>query len=181
MSNAMLFIFITGFLCLIVFSIVIMVKNEEAERYVNSQALQILGLEDWKYQGVDKILYFKSANAVYDYTPTKYFKDNREMLDEVDTVLLNKGKYAKLLENFLKNNEIMGLPQYSSLEEKLKRDLADLKSYNVGLRYTSPKGNSTAYKVMHIDRNTVEYIKSNLSLIMSKTEYNKIYDIINYK
>lgn len=173
------------FFCLIAVAIVlsiiyIQINNSIREKQfqkelqqLNSDALRVLKLDYWKYKGFDEVIKLKTSKGVDDYTEIKFFKDNRDRVDEVNKRLNSKKEYADLLSNFLEHNEFTDSPAYSVFEHQIRSDLKTLYSYNVDVRYISPTG-KIKWKTLLIDRKILQRIMSDPSLIMSKAEYNKL-------
>lgn len=173
-------IVIVFLIVLLVIAVVFAVKtiNDNKRRAqfdeISTEALQILRLPRWQYTNpVDTVISMKSSSGVDNYTEIKYFKDNRDAIKEAYSCLKNKAQYSILLSDFLQNNELKERPMYAELEQQLKNVLHSLSTYNVLVTYTSPAGRSTRQKVLHINKQFLERIQSDPSLIMGKAEYNR--------
>ena len=142
---------------------------------LTKEVLNSLNLQDWRFQNnVDELITVKSSKAVDNYDVIKYFKDDRSNLDKVASVLDDKNAYAKLLTDFLKDNNFKDRPTYSRLIKKIKKNLPLTEGYFITIYYRSPAGKSTNAKSIIIDDNIVNELYADPSQIMSKSEYNKI-------
>lgn len=138
-----------------------------------AEIMQSLGLSDWKYLDKDGSVQLKSVKAVENYLPIQFFKDDRQRVSEVDAVLRAKAKYAEMMNSFLKSNSFMEHPMYEKAAEELKSKLQNLDTYNLSVWYISPAGRSGRRRMISYDRQFIDGISSNPSLLMSKSEYNQ--------
>ncbi len=138
-----------------------------------AEIMQSLGLSDWKYLDKDGPVQLKSAKAVENYLPIQFFKDDRQRVSEVDAVLSTKAKYAEMMNSFLKSNSFMEHPMYEKAAEEIKSKLQNLDTYNLSVWYISPAGRSGRRRMICYDRQFIDDISSNPSLLMSKSEYNQ--------
>lgn len=156
----------------IIVAIVNSVRKKQYEQLIG-EVLEYLKLTNWKYRDYDAIVNLKSSKAVDDYNYLKFFKENREKLDEANKKLIRKNDYARILSSFLDNNDFKNRPMYEKLEKQLLNDLFTLHTYNVDIRYVSPAGRSTNFKTMRINKRDIEDLQNDPSPLMSKSEYNK--------
>lgn len=174
-DNAFLVIVIMGVLVLgipIGIFIYSSIRNAQFQK-VNEEALRMLNLTEWKYRDVDARIQMKSSRGVDNYSEIQFFKDERGALQEVDIRLREKKQYETLITDFLRHNELENRHMYPELEQRLTNDLQTLSTFTVEVWYVSPAGRSSNQKIMHINRQFLDRIISDPSIIMGKTEYNK--------
>lgn len=148
-------------------------RQQEFTRIL-TEALRELEMNELKnFASIDTTINLRSSQAVDNYSVEKYFKDNRDMLAVVDNILEEKEVYRNKILNFLDSNALKSSNMYYKLEDKLYESIRYCDSYTVKILYTSPAGRSTNSKMLSIDRETLNGIKEDPSLIMSRSEYNK--------
>lgn len=141
---------------------------------LNREILDSLDLPGWKYLSCeDELITVKSSKSVDNYDAIKFFKEDRSNLDKVAKVLDEKKAYAKLLNDFLVDNEFVKRATYSSVVKHIKKNLPYTEGYFITVFYRSPAGKSTNVKTISIDDNLVNELYADPSLIMGKSEYNK--------
>lgn len=146
--------------------------QREYEKLI-SEVLLSLNLRSWMYTTSDFVIQLKSSKAVNDYTSEKFFKENREMIEQAHHRLEDKKAYATLLNNFLINNSFKEHKMYSKLEAFIQDHLKSLSTYNVLVKYRSPTGRSTNEKKLSISSSYVSRVRHDPSIYMGKGEYNK--------
>ena len=97
----------------------------------------------------DAYVIVKSRQALENYDGVKFFKENREKLDEAENVI--KEKDAVLRET---NKKIEAF-------------------YKIIVRYTTPSGRRTTTKTIFREYSDIKMFKEDPSLLMGKAEYNK--------
>ena len=141
---------------------------------LEKSAMETMGISSWKYTSpADVYITLNSSQAATKYDEIKYFKENEGKISEASAVLTQKREYAKLLKTFLENNEYKALKTYKDLESKIKSNLANTNSYNIGAYYSSPKGRSQKCNYVHVSESRLKELANDKSLLMSKSEYNK--------
>lgn len=173
-SNILILLIVGSILISVVCALIHSAIRDAQYKELVQEVLKSLNLKDWKFiQPADDIVYVKSSKAVNDYTSIKYFKDNRYSIETVMAKLAEKKEYAQLLNDFLNNNDFKNRSTYSRLVQQINSNLKSTKGYYVTIYYSSPTGRSTNSKQLILDEDFLNYVKSDPSLIMSKSEFNK--------
>ena len=148
------------------------VQRKQLEK-LNVLATRAMNLVGWKYQNSDDVIILKSSKAVDGYTDIKYFQDDRNKVDYAEKTIASKKEYANQLSAFLENNDLKDKPMYKTLEGWIRGEINRLDKYVIEVKYSSPTGKSTNNRTIYIDTRFLNKLKSDPSLLMSKTEYNK--------
>ncbi|WP_300328724.1 hypothetical protein, partial [Fusobacterium sp.] len=153
-------------------------KEEEKEiqyELLKDNILKELKLENLKiFSNFDTEKIVKSRQALENYDSIKFFKENKGMFEKVEEILKNKKNIAKTLKKFLENNNYMNNPQYYRVKEELNKALTKTGAYIIKVDYISSNGNNLGSKKIIITQQKIEQYKEDLSLIMTKSEYNKL-------
>ena len=159
---------------LITVAIVSAVRNHQYKKttYEIQQALEIDG---WLYLQEDAYVPLKSSKAVSNYDVIQYFKENRDTLHDIYNYLLEKQMYGNSVLDILDSGEFSNRPMYRKVENDLRESfLKDVFTYNILVRYISPAGRKTKYRRFHIKLDYLENLMADPSVLMTKSEYNKL-------
>lgn len=156
-------------------------EQEELRREQNRQynelldeIRQSLNLPYWKFTNAsDANVKLQSAKSVDNYQIIQFFKDNKDKLNKILDELDRKYIYAKMLNNFLADNEYEERPMYDRVKETILQNIQQCLAYYVKVSYTSPAGRSTNHKTLRISKEDVEKVIEDPSCLMSKSEYNQ--------
>lgn len=164
-----------GFILLIILVIsVVKLVSESKYKKLEAEVLAQLGFSGW-----DVISFFdaevtvKSRQALEKYDVIKYFKDNRDELKRAERIIIRKYDVAKVLTNFLENNDYKRNSRYRRLEKQIGVVLGNAEAYRVNVKYISSAGNHLGDKTLAVNQHSIEKFYRDPSLLMSKTEYNK--------
>lgn len=164
-----------GFILLIILVIsVVKLVSESKYKKLEAEVLAQLGFSGW-----DVISFFdaevtvKSRQALEKYDVIKYFKDNRDELKRAERIIIRKYDVAKVLSNFLENNDYKRNSRYRRLEKQIGVVLGNAEAYRVNVKYISSAGNHLGDKTLAVNQHSIEKFYRDPSLLMSKTEYNK--------
>ena len=148
-------------------------QQQELTRILTEALKELEMIELKDFASTDTTINLRSSQAVDNYSVEKYFKDNRNMLGVIDTILKEKEAYRNKILDFIDSNTLKSSNMYCKLEDKLYNSIKNCYNYNIKILYISPAGRSTNSKILSIDRETLNDIKADPSLIMSRSEYNK--------
>ena len=116
----------------------------------------------------------KSRQALEKYDEVKFFKENKGKLAQVEAVIREKSAKAAKLQKFLEDNEYKSWPQYFSMQNHIKVVIKKLNAYRIRVRYVSSAGNNLGERYIVINQECIDRFKNDPSLLMGKTEYNKL-------
>ncbi len=156
-------------------AIIVRAQNREREyRELEAEALKELGFPDWKVISyIDKYITVKSRQALEKYDEVKFFKEDREMLEEAERIVEKKYNTVEKLRGFLENNGYKSHPQYQRLEQQIKDVLKRGSVFRIKVRYISSAGNHLGEKYIVVSQYDIDRFKQDPSLLMSKGEYSK--------
>lgn len=135
--------------------------------------LRLDSLDIVPYYDVPEVI-VKSRQTFENFDDIKYFKQNKEMLEEAEKIIKKKNKIENILKNFLKDNKYESNPQYYKLKRKMDRVLRKAEAFRVKVDYISSAGNHLDSKVIELTKEEITQYKKDPTLLMSKTEYNKL-------
>lgn len=159
---------------LIVVIIYFNLKWEKEYTAMDADALKRLHLSNWTpVNYYDAFVAVKSRSSCEKYDEVKYFKENPEMLSTMESIIAEKQSITDAATAFWKENEYQSHPLYSRLRKKLTILLSNAKACRILVKYTSPKGTSTATKEILLTQRDIKKFKNDPSLLMGKGEYNK--------
>ena len=185
---------------IIIASIYVIRKEEKEEKEyqeLKNEALNDLGLSSLPVVSfVDRYVTVKSRQALTNYDITKFFKENKSILIEVENVINKKDNIATILRTFLTNNKYKFHTQYLKFQKQINDILKNASEYRIKVKYISSAGNNLGEKIITVGRDDVNKFKNNPSLLITKEElkkqnkelfnkkqheyYEKINDIITY-
>lgn len=172
-------------------------KDEKEYQELKNEVLNDLELRNWPVVSfVDKSVTVKSRQALTNYDITKFFKENKTMLIEVENVVNKKNSIAVTLRTFSTNNKYKSHTQYPRLQKQINEVIKDANAYRIRVKYISSAGNNLGEKIITVTNDDINKFKNNPSLLMTKEElkkqnkellnkkqheyYKKINDIITY-
>ena len=157
-------------------TIPIIVKSlEENYRKLEREVLDSLKLSRWDViPYLDEYVVVKSRQALENYDEIKFFKENKEKVEQAESVLKRKADIAANLRVFLANNAYTSRFQYHRIAKKLDTLSNCTGAYRICVAYISSAGNNLGERVIPIHQHFINRLKSDPSLLMSKTEYNRL-------
>ena len=103
---------------------------------LKAEVLKELGFSHWNVVSYfDEHVTVKSRQTLEKYDDVKFFKENREKFEHAENVLKRKNEVARLLRNFLNDNEFKKRFQYRRLVKELKTLLDCAEAYRICVRY----------------------------------------------
>ena len=159
----------------IVICIAVKVIAENKYKKMEADALHDLGFLSWNaVPYYDAEVSVKSRQTLEKYDDIKYFKDNQEALAKAERTIKRKSEIASILKDFLADNTYKADSQYHRLEKHINEVLENTKAYRVHVQYITAAGNHLASKTLSMTQHTIKKFYQDPSLLMSKTEYNKL-------
>lgn len=156
---------------LIVFVFVRKIQYESFEIKI----LNELGIKSLEFNShIDKKVIVKSRQTLEKYDDIKFFKENRELIEVAEEVVNIKNNIRNTLREFLKNNEYTSSSFYNKLSEKINESLVGEGAYIIEVTYISSSGKNLGSKIIYVTQNRIDEYKEDPSLLMSKSEYNKL-------
>jgi hypothetical protein len=173
------------------------IREEIEYQELKNEVLNDLELRSWLVVSfVDRFVTVKSRQALTNYDITKFFKENKTMLIEVENVVNKKNSIAVTLRTFLTNNKYKSHTQYPRLQKQINEIIKDANAYRIRVKYISSAGNNLGEKIITVTNDDINKFKNNPSLLITKEElkkqnkellnkkqheyYKKINDIITY-
>lgn len=156
-------------------------KEQEAAKIAEQEYVKLkdtvlneLKIYNWEIISYyDEYVTVKSRQALEKYDDIKFFKDNKEMLEEAENIIKEKEERITRLKRFLANNKYQSHPQYDNLAKSIDEILESGSVFRILVSYISSAGNNLGSYEIAVDQNRIDLFKENPSLLMSKGEYNK--------
>lgn len=161
----------------IIIAIIIIFKIIPDQKYKKLQAavLQELGFRNWDIVSYyDEYVTVKSRQSLEKYDDVKYFKEHSKNLARAENIFNRKSTVATILRKFLESNKYTTNSQYKRLLKQITVVLNNANACRVCVRYISSAGNHLGTREIVINQYVINKFKNNPSLLMSKTEYNKL-------
>lgn len=155
---------------------IIMVKIIAEWKYKKLEAdvLKELGFPDWNIISyVDEYVTVKSRKTLEKYDDIKFFKENREKLEQAEGIIEAKTDIARILRRFLENNEYKSCLQYRRLKKQIDVVLKNADAYRISVNYISSAGKHLGEREIAVKQYGINKFKKDPSLLMSKGEYSK--------
>lgn len=153
------------------------IEQREKEEYgkLESEVVRVLGDRKWEnIPNVDEFVMVKTRQAFEKYDDIKFFKENKGKFAQVEATVRQRNTMAAKLENFLEDNEYKSWPQYFRLQKQMEIAIRKLNAYRIRVRYVSSAGNNLGERYIVINQECIDRFKNDPSLLMGKTEYNKL-------
>ena len=154
-----------------------MVKAAEEAKYkeLEGSVLKELGFANWNIiNKYDECVSLKSRQSLMNYDSIKFFKENKEKLEEAENIIKRKNEVAVTLRKFLEDNQYKSNSQYFRLVNKINEIISDADAYRILVKYVSPAGKKSLQGHISLHENDIAKFKNDPTLLMSKTEYNKL-------
>lgn len=176
MGLIMLIIIIIGSIIIGIFKFIIRIVKfiiEEKYKKLEVEALQELGFSNWNIISYfDDYVTVKSRQTLEKYNDIKFFKENREKLEEAENIIKIKIGIESILRRFLENNEYKSRLQYHRLTKQIDEVLTNAGAYRIIVNYISAAGNNLGRREITVTQYDIDRFKKDPSLIMGKAEYN---------
>ena len=161
-------------LAIIVIAFIEAAKKEQQYNKLESEVLKTLGLSNW-----DDISYFdehvtvKSRQTLEKYDDIKFFKENKEMVENAEKIIGRKNEMAIVARKFLESNEYESHPQYARIVKQIDALLKNAGAFRIKVSYISSAGKDLGSKTIAVDQYDIERFQEDPALLMGKGEYNK--------
>jgi len=161
---------------LIVFGIILLIneKNNRLYKELETEVLKELHFSGWNvvsYFDVTVIVKSRRSLETYDYI--KYFKENRDMVDEASVIVAKKDNVTKHLREYLENNNHKEHSQYDRLVKQINIVLKNSYAFRIQVKYFSSAGNFLGEREISLIQSEINRLKDDPSLLMGKGEYSK--------
>lgn len=150
--------------------IVLIVKYTKLKREI----LEFLNFPNWNIVPyIDEEIVVKSRKALENYNDVKFFKENREKLEQAERIIKSKNEISNQIKQFILCNNYKKRFLYRLVLKQLKKVLSNSEAYRVRVRYISSSGKQLGEGIVSIKQEQINRFKEDPSLIMGKGEYNK--------
>lgn len=159
---------------IIVIIAVVNILRTRQYKKLETEVLNELGFYTWNIISYfDEYVTVKSRQALEKYDDIKFFKENKEMLEKARKSLRRKNDIAKILRQFIENNEYKSRSQYNRITNRIDMLLKNAGAFRIKVSYISSAGNNLGSKEIAISQWSIDRFLKDPSLLMSKGEYNK--------
>lgn len=142
---------------------------------LSKDVLNNLGYPNWNLVPYfDETAVVKSRQTLEKYDAIKYFKDNKEKLDQAKRKIDSKSAIALKLRAFLESGEFSDRSQYRRLKKQINEVIEKAEAYRIRVVYISSAGNNLGERVIVLHQKDIGRFLRDPSLLMGKTEYNKL-------
>lgn len=150
-------------------------RQEYQYEVLKNEVLEELGLDGLDiFSDFDIEITVKSRQTLENYDSIKFFKENKEMIGEVERSLKNKKNIANILKKFLEGNRYTVSLRYHQLTKEINKYLNKTGIYIIKINYVSSDGNELGSKEIIITQKYIDELKQEPSVFMTKSEYNKL-------
>lgn len=150
-------------------------ENERQYKIFKAKILNELGLTTLSlFSYFDTNVIVKSRQALENYDDIKFFRENKNLLEEVEKIIEMKNNVANILKKFCKDNKYIDNPHYAQFKEEINLTLSRTKAYRIKVNYITSSGNNLGLKEIDITKHHINKYKENPALLMTKGEYNKL-------
>lgn len=161
------------FLILAIIIVIIIVRKNQYKK-LEAEVLKELGFSSWNIVSYfDEHVTVKSRQALENYNDIKFFKENKEKLVRAENIIKRKNDVAKVLGNFIENNEYKKRSQYRKIKKQMNMVLENAVAYRINVKYISSAGNHLGEREIALNQYGINKFKKDPSLLMGKGEYNK--------
>lgn len=159
---------------LIIIYFIVWYINEKKYNELQAAVLKELGLPGWNVVPyLDSYVTVKSRATLEKYDDVKFFKENKDKLEEAEKVIKRKNDLTKKLKSFLEDNQFKSNKQYKKIVNQINEMLKNAVAYRISVSYISSAGNKLGYREISLNQYTIGKFKKDPSLLMGKGEYNK--------
>ena len=161
---------------IIIIAIILIVKLIVKQKYkeLESEVLGKLGFSSWNIVSYfDAYVTVKSRQTLEKYDDIKFFKENKERLEQAEENISKKNDVVSTFSQFLENNDYKSRFLYKKIEKQIAEVLKNARAYRICVTYISSAGNKLGTKEIALRQYDIDRFKKNPSLLMSKSEYNK--------
>lgn len=161
-------------LAIIIIIITVQVIANYKYSKLEAEVLKELGFSSWNIVPyIDEQVTVKSRQTLEKYDDVKFFKENREKLEQAEKIIKGKTDVEVMFRRFLQNNEYKSRSQYKRLTEQIDVVLKNAGAYRIKVTYISAAGNNLGEREISVNQYDITRFKEDPSLIMGKGEYSK--------
>ena len=158
-----------GVIAALIYAIVIKVYDK-----LEKSVLQELDYPNWEFvPKADTYVTVKSRQTLDKYDSVRFFKENREKLEEAGRILRWKDEVAKTLTAFLSDNAYKERHFYHRIEERINEVLERTRNYRILVTYITKAGNNLGEVMLLVSQSEIAEMKYDPSILMNKGEYNR--------
>ena len=158
-----------GVIAALIYAIVIKVYDK-----LEKSVLQELDYPNWEFvPKADAYVTVKSRQTLDKYDSIRFFKENREKLEEAERILRWKAEVAKTLTAFLSDNAYKERHFYHRIEERINEVLERTRNYRILVTYITKAGNNLGEVMLLVSQSEIAEMKYDPSILMNKGEYNR--------
>lgn len=158
-----------GVIAALIYAIVIKVYDK-----LEKSVLQELDYPNWEFvPKADAYVTVKSRQTLDKYDSIRFFKENREKLEEAGRILRWKDEVAKTLTAFLSDNAYKERHFYHRIEERINEVLERTRNYRILVTYITKAGNNLGEVMLLVSQSEIAEMKYDPSILMNKGEYNR--------
>lgn len=158
-----------GVIAALIYAIVIEVYDK-----LEKSVLQELDYPNWEFvPKADAYVTVKSRQTLDKYDSVRFFKENREKLEEAGRILRWKDEVAKTLTAFLSDNAYKERHFYHRIEERINEVLERTRNYRILVTYITKAGNNLGEVMLLVSQSEIAEMKYDPSILMNKGEYNR--------
>lgn len=158
-----------GVIAALIYAIVIKVYDK-----LEKSVLQELDYPNWEFvPKADAYVTVKSRQTLDKYDSIRFFKENREKLEEAERILRWKDEVAKTLTAFLSDNAYKERHFYHRIEERINEVLERTRNYRILVTYITKAGNNLGEVMLLVSQSEIAEMKYDPSILMNKGEYNR--------
>lgn len=158
-----------GVIAALIYAIVIKVYDK-----LEKSVLQELDYPNWEFvPKADAYVTVKSRQTLDKYDSVRFFKENREKLEEAGRILRWKDEVAKTLTAFLSDNAYKERHFYHRIEERINEVLERTRNYRILVTYITKAGNNLGEVMLLVSQSEIAEMKYDPSILMNKGEYNR--------
>lgn len=160
--------------CVLVIWLTFSILKKVKYRKLETEVFNELGISSWEIVPYfDANVRVKSRQALDKYDDVKFFKENKEKLNEAVTIISRKNDISNRLKNFLSNNNYKKRMMYKKIEKEINVLLNNAKAYQICVDYYSSAGNHLGRREIYVTQDRINMLINDPSIFMGKGEYNK--------
>lgn len=164
------------FIIIVIIAIIIINHAVKEQKYkqLEAEILKELGYSNWNIVPfIDAYITVKSRQSLEKYDDIKFFKDNKEKVEQAETIIKKKSNVASILSRFLDDNNYKSRFLYNRIERQIKTVINNAEAYRISVSYISSAGNNLGTNIIAVKQYGIDRLKNDPSLLMTKGEYNK--------
>lgn len=164
------------FIIIVIIAIIIINHAVKEQKYkqLEAEILKELGYSNWNIVPfIDAYITVKSRQSLEKYNDIKFFKDNKEKVEQAETIIKKKSNVASTLSRFLDDNNYKSRFLYNRIERQIKTVINNAEAYRISVSYISSAGNNLGTNIIAVKQYGIDRLKNDPSLLMTKGEYNK--------